>query len=313
MIPTFRAASSILNVLQNVPPEIDSIFVIDDACPNHTGRLVEKECFDPRVTVIYHGQNQGVGGAVITGYREAFMRGADIVVKVDSDGQMDPKLIPQLTLPLISGIADYAKGNRFHNPDDVRKMPLPRLIGNLGLSFLTKFSTGYWGVFDPTNGFTALHRTAYNMLPQDKISKRYFFETDMLFRLHIIRAVVADMPMKAVYAEEESNLSISHSLFEFAGRHVITFCKRIAYEYFLRDFTPGSFNLVAGIILVFSSIAFGVSKWAESITTGTPATAGTVVLSAMLFVFGVQLIQGFMHQDYGSVPKISLQQLMNHD
>lgn len=313
VIPTFKAADTILEVISNIPPVVDAIIVVDDQCPQKSGDLVEKSCSDERVVVLRHEENQGVGGAVATGYQAAFDRGMAIAVKIDSDGQMDPALLPQLVKPLLSGMADYVKGNRFYNPEDVRAMPIQRLIGNLGLSFLTKFSTGYWNIFDPTNGFTALHRTAYHQLPINKVSKRFFFETDLLFRLHVARAVVADMPMKAKYDGEHSSLSLTTSFIEFTWRHVLTFFKRVAYEYFIRDFSPGSLNLTVGAPLFVIAIFFGVWNWAVSISSNVPATAGTVVLSALMFVVSFQLLQSFLNQDYNSVPRIPLQRLMGHE
>src|SRR5690606_32001950 len=150
---------------------------------------------DPRVRVIRHASNLGVGGAVITGYQAAIADGMDILVKLDGDGQMDASLIPDFIEPIINGEADYTKGNRFFDLEELRSMPRIRLIGNAVLSFMTKFSSGYWNLFDPTNGFTALHADVARYLPLSKISKRYFFESDMLFRLNTLRAVVHDIPM----------------------------------------------------------------------------------------------------------------------
>ena len=309
VIPTFKARSTILDVLSSIPQAVGKIYVVDDQCPQSSGDLVEQQCEDSRVVVIRHKKNQGVGGAVKTGYQAAFSNGATIVVKIDSDGQMDPALIPSIVTPIQNGVADYVKGNRFFNPDDVKAMPLTRLIGNAGLSFLTKISSGYWSIFDPTNGFTALHRTAFKQLPLDKISDRYFFETDMLFRLNIASAVVQDMPMRAVYDGEHSSLSVFKSLFEFSYKHVKNLFKRLFYKYFLRDFGPGSISLVFGLVLLLIALTFGISQWANSIATGTPATSGTVVLSALLFIISFQLLMAFATQDYTSAPSTPLQKL----
>src|SRR5262249_39074317 len=156
-----------------------------------------------------HEQNQGVGGAVMSGYRAAIADGMAVVVKVDGDGQMDGSLIPYFVAPIINGEADYTKGNRFFDLEQINQMPPMRLFGNAVLSLMTKLSSGYWNLFDPTNGFTAIHVDAARHLPFDKISKRYFFETDMLFRLNTINAVVVDVPMDASYGDEVSNLKIS--------------------------------------------------------------------------------------------------------
>ena len=197
VIPSYRVKKHILEVISGIGNEVERIYVVDDLCPEQSGDFVEAHCDDPRVRIIRHEVNQGVGGAVMSGYRAAIEEGVDIIVKVDGDGQMDPSLIPYFVEPIISGNADYTKGNRFFDLESVRAMPRIRLFGNAVLSFMTKMSSGYWDLFDPTNGYTAIHADVAKHLPFEKISKRYFFETDILFRLNTVRAVVVDMPMEA--------------------------------------------------------------------------------------------------------------------
>ena len=306
VLPCYKSKDQVLRVIDRIGPEVSYILVVDDACPNHTGNHVVTTGRDPRVTVLFHTENQGVGGAVVTGYREALALGADIVVKIDSDGQMDPTLVPLLTAPIEQGLADYTKGNRFFNIEDARVMPRIRWFGNAFLSFLTKLSSGYWNIFDPTNGFTAVHRQALLTLPLEKISKCYFFETDMLFRLNIARAVVVDIPMKAVYGDEESNLKILRILFKFLGSHMKLFMKRIFYMYFLRDFSVASINLVLGLTSLTFGIVFGTLHWFSSIVHSEVASAGTVMLSALPIIVGVQMLLSFLSYDFQIMPSTPL-------
>ncbi|HUJ76958.1 MAG TPA: glycosyltransferase family 2 protein, partial [bacterium] len=148
VIPCYRVRGQILDVLSRIGPECQAIYVVDDCCPEQSGRWVQQQCHDPRVQVLFHESNQGVGGAVITGYRRAIAAGDTVIVKVDGDGQMDPRLVPAFVAPILRGHADYTKGNRFFRIQDVKQMPFVRLIGNAGLSFLTKLSSGYWNLFD---------------------------------------------------------------------------------------------------------------------------------------------------------------------
>ncbi len=194
VIPCYRVKRHILDVIAGLPAVVDQIHCIDDACPEGSGDLVSQACRDPRVRVIRHAENQGVGGAVLTGYRAALAEGADIIVKINGDDQMDPDLIELFLKPIADGQADYSKGNRFHNVEDTKGMPLKRLIGNASLSFATKLSSGYWTVFDPTNGYTAIERTVARRIVERKVAKRYFFESDMLFHLYLERAVVGTCP-----------------------------------------------------------------------------------------------------------------------
>jgi glycosyltransferase involved in cell wall biosynthesis len=228
--------------------------------------------------------------------------GADIVVKVDGDGQMSPLLIPRIIAPIVRGEADYVKGNRFFRLEGVRSMPLVRIIGNAGLSFLTKLSTGYWSLFDPTNGFTAIHADAVRMLPLDKIRKCYFFESDILFRLNTIRAVVREVPMDAVYGDERSSLSIVKTLFAFPARHAANFAKRLFYNYFLRNFSLASVHLVLGVLLLAFGGYVGVTQWIHSNRTGVPASAGTVMLAGLPILVSLQLILNFIGFDMAGEP-----------
>lgn len=195
VLPCYKSKKQVLDVIARIGQEAFLIVAVDDCCPMGTGTHIEQNCSDPRVVIVRNEVNRGVGGAVIRGYREALGRGADIVVKIDSDGQMDPAHLPRIVHPVAQGLADYTKGNRFFNIEDLKTMPAIRVFGNAGLSFLTKLSSGYWSVFDPTNGYTAIHRAALEMLPLDKIDNRFFFESDMLFRLYIAGAVVLDVPI----------------------------------------------------------------------------------------------------------------------
>ncbi|MHA1113581.1 MAG: glycosyltransferase family 2 protein, partial [Alphaproteobacteria bacterium] len=199
VVPCYRVKDRVLDVLAKIGPECAGIVVVDDACPERTGAHVEARVTDPRVTVVRHQANQGVGGAVMTGYRAALDAGADIVVKIDGDGQMDPALLPRFIAPILAGEADYTKGNRFYSVANLRDMPGVRLAGNAVLSFVTKLSSGYWSIFDPTNGYTAIHATALRALDLTRVSRRYFFESDMLVQLSSVRAFVGDVPMDAVY------------------------------------------------------------------------------------------------------------------
>jgi len=209
VIPCFKVRDHVLGVIAAMPPEVERIYVVDDACPEGTGAHVEASCRDARVRVLRNESNQGVGGATLRGYEEALADGADFLVKLDGDGQMDPSRIPSLVAPLADGSADYTKGNRFFDLEDVRSMPAIRLVGNAILSFVNKVASGYWDVMDPTNGYTAIHAVVARALPLRKIARDYFFESDMLFRLSVLRAVVVDVPMAARYGDEVSNLRVS--------------------------------------------------------------------------------------------------------
>jgi dolichol-phosphate mannosyltransferase len=302
VIPSYRVKAPILPLLARIGPEVAQIFVVDDACPDGSGAHVLAGCNDPRVTVLVHERNQGVGGAVITGYQHAIAAGADVVIKLDGDGQMDPALISQFVAPILQGRADYVKGNRFYNVEDVRTMPKVRLIGNAGLSFMTKLSSGYWNIFDPTNGYTAISAPVLLHIPLHDLRRRYFFESDLLFRLGTIQACVLDLPMTAVYAGQKSSLHIRRVFLQFFAGNLGNFCKRVFYGYFLRSFSIASLELLVGVALLLFGVLFGIHGWVESAATLRPATTGTVMLAALPIILGVQMLLSFLAFDIAAMP-----------
>ena len=306
VIPCFKVRRHILDVLQSIGPEVTYIFVIDDCCPEHSGEHVSMSCSDTRVRVISNPENLGVGGAVMVGYKASMAVGADVIVKLDGDGQMDPSLIPYFVNPIISGEADYTKGNRFFDLERIGAMPPIRLFGNTVLSFLTKLSSGYWDIYDPTNGFTAIHADVAKHLPFNKIDHRYFFETDMLFRLNILRAMVVDVPMDAKYGEEVSNLVISKTVSRFLVGHTRNFLKRIFYNYYLRDLSLASIELPLGLILLIFGVSFGAYHWWSSAQAGVQTAAGTVMLSALPILTGLQFVMAFLAYDIAAIPRRAL-------
>jgi len=303
VIPSYKVRAHILDVVAGLGAATCRIYVVDDACPEHSGDFAESNCNDERLTVIRLEKNQGVGGAVMAGYLAAIADGMDVIVKVDGDGQMDPALVPDFVAPILAGEADYVKGNRFFYLEQVRAMPGLRLFGNSVLSLMTKLSSGYWDIVDPTNGYTAIHSAVARHLPFGKISRRYFFETDMLFRLNTLRAVVVDVPMEARYGDEVSNLKIHKIVGEFLYKHFRNFCKRVFYNYYLRDMSLASIELPLGLVLFAFGVGFGGYQWLLSISRGLSSSAGTVMLSALPVIIGLQFILAFLGHDISSVPK----------
>ncbi len=301
-IPCYKVTRHVMEVIHAIGPDVEKIYAVDDACPTGSGRFIEEYNRDPRVRVLYNPENRGVGGAVATAYEAAIADGMDIVVKIDGDGQMDPTLLPHFVRPIRRGKADYTKGNRFYRPESLKGMPPIRLFGNAVLSFINKLSTGYWSIMDPTNGYTAIHTAVLRELPIHKLEQRYFFETDMLYHLNTIRAVVHDVPMDAVYADEESSLKVSKVLPEFFLKHINRLFKRYVYLYLLRDFNIGSLYSLLGVALCLVGLVFGGWQWLRSLSTGLPATSGTVMLAGLPLIIGIQFLIAFLHHDVERVP-----------
>lgn len=311
VIPCFRVAAHVLNVIARIGPEVGWIIAVDDACPESSGDLIERECRDPRVHVIRNSKNLGVGGAVLVGYEFVMNLPVDVVVKIDGDGQMDPALVPGLCEPLLNGGADYVKGNRFYNIRNASDMPGVRLVGNAVLSFFTKFSSGYWQLFDPTNGFTAIHAALLPHLNFSKIANRYFFESDILYYLNELRAVVVDMPMAASYGSERSNLRPLQMIRPFFSGNLKNGIRRIFYNYFVRAFSVASIELLLGIGLIVFGIIFGGWHWWLSAIGTAPASAGTVMLAALPLILGVQFFLSWLGFDVAAEPRVPVHQFLS--
>jgi dolichol-phosphate mannosyltransferase len=302
VIPMYRVEPYIKNVIESLPEWVSLIIAVDDASPDRSGEVV-LELHDPRVILICHEENQGVGGAVLTGFEKAAQLGAHIAVKIDGDGQMNPQFLFNMVEPILSGEADYTKGNRFFHVIDIVKMPFIRRIGNLGLSFLTKAASGYWNVFDPTNGYVAINLETFRSLDSRHIHRRYFFETSMLIELNLARAVVVELSMPARYSGEVSSLSIRRATLEFPYQLARGLFRRIWLQYFVLDFSLGSLYLVVGTLMGLFGTAWGVRFWNKSILTGVPASTGTVMVAVLPVILGFQLLLQAIAYDIQNVPK----------
>jgi glycosyltransferase involved in cell wall biosynthesis len=301
VIPAYRAAASIGAVLRALPSRVRWIIVVDDGGADDLAAAV-RAIGDRRIEVVTHPSNRGVGAAVLSGYARALELGADIIVKMDADGQMDPAYLDDLVAPVAAGDADYAKGNRFLHERELRAMPAARRYGNVGLSFFTKLATGYWPVFDPTNGYTAIHASVVGLLDQANIAERFFFETSMLIELSRVRAVVVDVYIPARYDGEASSLRPGRAATDFPVPLLRAFARRVRTQYFVRDFTAASLYIVAGILGLVFGIVWGTWHWAVSIQTGVPATTGTVMIAVLPIILGVQLLLQAATLDIQDVP-----------
>ncbi len=303
IIPAFRTKEHILQVLNRIGSEVNYIIVVDDACPMQTGNFVKNNFFDKRLILLQHEINQGVGGAMISGYQYVLKnKHIDIAVKIDSDGQMDPALIPSFVKPLLEKEVEYTKGNRFFRISDLEDMPTHRIIGNAGLSFASKFASGYWKIFDPANGYTAITKKALQTIDLDLIDRGYFFETDMLCQLGLNRIRIKDIPMKAVYGKEQSGLIWYKNLFPFCKKMSKNFFRRIFYQYYLQNFNIASVELFFGFIFLCFGIGFGAYRWILSSYENVPATGGQVMLAALPIIIGFQLVLAFLSYDSNNEP-----------
>lgn len=301
VIPCYRVVSSIEKIVAGLPQWVDSIVLIDDCSPDDTGKTLklmsEK---DKRITVIEHPKNMGVGGAMISGFRHALKTDCSIVVKMDGDGQMDPEYLPDLVNPIHEGKADFSKGNRFNDFEALRSMPSVRRIGNLALGFMIKAASGYWNIFDPTNGYFAISIKVLKKLDFSRLSNRYFFESSLIIGLYYTGARINEVAMPAIYGEEISNLSVTRALFGFPLRLLGAFFRRISLCYFIYDFNLSSIYLLAGVPLFLFGLIFGIVKWIEYASIDIAAPTGTVMLAVLPIVLGFQMLLAAVQHDIQS-------------
>jgi dolichol-phosphate mannosyltransferase len=303
VIPAFNVGGVIEEVLRQLPAQIGTAVVVDDGSTDDTAAVVERWAkLDPRIHLIRHDRNRGVGAAMVTGFRKSLELEADVVVKIDGDGQMPVALVPRLVQPLFTGEADYTKGNRFRDLDAIRHMPFLRRFGNLILSFLAKAATGYWHCFDSTNGFVAIRADVLAQMPLHNVDPGYFFELSMLSQLYLLGAVVREEPMPALYRGEPSSLSIPRVLVTFPGRLVSSLIRRIVLKNFVYDFSLESLHLAVGLPLLLAGVLYGGYNWVWYSTRAIAAPTGTVVLSALLVILGFQLLLSAIALDLQSVP-----------
>jgi hypothetical protein len=302
VIPAYKVLKQIRGVIISIPRTVDYIIVVDDKCPYSSGREAEKSG-DKRVEVLYHERNMGVGQATITGYKKALELGCDIIIKIDGDGQMDPSYIDKLIQPLLNDEADYCKGNRFMNSSVLKVMPKIRLFGNSILSFLIKITSGYWNIMDPTNGYTAIRRPVLEKMELDKISKRYFFESDMLVHLNIVNAVVKDINIPPKYGDEKSSLSVGKVITQFPFKLIKGLVKRVFLKYFIYDFNMTSVYILLGLPMFIFGVLFGLIEWRDSAIHGTTKPLGTIMLVALSITLSFQMLLQAIGIDISLTPK----------
>lgn len=301
VIPCRNVSPHVAPVIAGIPTFVDAIVLVDDGSTDDTRAKIQAAT-DPRVHLVIHEKNRGVGGAMKSGYQRALELGADILVKMDGDEQMDPSALPSLLAPLLEGRADYSKGNRFRSREALIAMPPARRFGNIVLSFWAKLAAGYWHNFDPTNGYTAIRAELLREIVLSAVAEDYFFEISMLAELNIVGAQVEDVPIPARYGNERSSLVIGRVLRSFPPRLLATMVRRVFLKYFWYDFSVVALFLMAGLPITSFGVAIGAHFWLKSLRTGVPTTAGQVMLAGLPVLVGLELLLQALVADVSAPP-----------
>ncbi len=313
VVPAYRAAGTILGVVEQSLVHADVVVVVDDGCPERSGEIVrERYRENARVKVVRRERNGGVGAAMKSGLAYALERGADVVVKLDADGQMDPAFIPIIRRVFLDQPSLVCvKGNRFFDSAVLRLMPKRRLFGNAVLSLLAKFASGYWNLIDPTNGYLAFNAPLLRMLPWQAFADSYFFEISVLCELGLKRLPILELEMPTIYNSAPSSLAIPRVIGEFPFRLMKLTIRRIVVQYFVLDVNLGTIYLVTGLLLLLFGGFFGAYEWVVSIVTRVPRATGTVMLAVLPFLMGFQLILNMLMYDVQFAQKTYHELLMN--
>ncbi|HMG35604.1 MAG TPA: glycosyltransferase family 2 protein [Blastocatellia bacterium] len=302
VIPSHNEAAHIADVIKSLPEFVDHAIVVDDCSDDDTSQAAQATG-DPRVTILAPEVNQGVGGATILGYEHALKIHCDVIVKMDGDGQMPSEHLTDLLNAIVDQGFDYAKGNRFLAGESLSQMPKVRLFGNVVLTFMTKLASGYWHVFDPQNGYTAITARALRLLNLNQIHRRFFFENDMLVALNYFSLRVTDVAIPSRYGTEQSDLNPLHVGVTFPWLLLMRFVGRIYQRYVLRDFSPVALFLLLGLLLFFWGFGFGVYLWIETWITGRATPTGTIMLSLLPLILGFQLLLQAIVLDIYNTPR----------
>jgi glycosyltransferase involved in cell wall biosynthesis len=295
VVPAHNEEKLVGTVVATTPGFVDHIIVIDDASTDATAEAAQA-LGDPRCEVVRLDTNEGVGGAILTGHRRSLELGCDISVVMAGDAQMDPAYLPALLEPIVDGEAQFTKANRFYDARSFKGMPRHRVVGNIALSFLTKAASGYWGLFDPQNGYTAIHRRALERLPLDSIARRYDFENDLLIKLNILRIPARDVPIPARYGEEVSGIRLHRVAPRLLSRLWRGFWHRIWWKYVLQSFSAVALMLFAGIGCLLFGAAVSVFVIVNTIGP-TVASPGTGLLAVAPILTGLHFLVSAMMLD----------------
>jgi glycosyltransferase involved in cell wall biosynthesis len=287
VVPAYDEEGLIGETLTAIPEFVDRIYVVDDHSQDGTAARAQ-EVGDPRVEVIVHDRNEGVGAAIVSGYRRALAEGVDVACVMAADGQMDPTDLETIAGTVARGEVEYAKANRLFTGQAWELMPRHRYLGNAVLSMLTKIASGYWHVADSQSGYTAISREQLERLDLDRIYPRYGFPNDMLVHLNVWNARVRDIPSRPIYGQgERSGIRLWRVIPSITWLLLKGFFWRLREKYVIRDFHPLVFFYVLGILLTVAGLVLGAVETILRLK-GNELTTPTIVLVALLLISGSQ-------------------------
>ena len=297
VIPCYKGNKETIYLVRKVLNYVDIIVLVDDACPNNTGKKIKEKISSNKLKIIFNDFNYGVGASMKKGFEYLIKKNVEIIIKIDADGQMLPEEIPLLINPLLKNESTATKGNRFTNLENISKIPRLRLLGMVILGIMSKFSTGYWELFDSTNGFWAIKKDRLKMINLKTLDDRYFFETDLLFRLGLLDTKIIEVGITAIYGNIESSLNPIKEIPNFAVKHISLFFKRIFFQYFIFDQNIATLKLIGFLISFLSTIIWTSVCIYQSNENQILTSPGAVGIAVFLSIVSFQLIISFFNYD----------------
>lgn len=296
VVPAYNEGKLITKTLITMPEFVDAIVVVEDGSSDNTyEQIVEAQKSDSRIHIVKHEKNKGLGQTLIDGYLECRKKGFDIVAVMAGDAQMDPDDLINIVGPIANEHVHYVKGNRFFMDNVVEKMPVHRLIGNAGLTILTKFATGYWHIIDPQCGYTAISKSALAAIPIHKMTRKYGYNADILNMLNIRNFAVADVDVKPVYGEEVSKIKLHIYIPKISILLIKLFVRRLVQKYLMRNFNPLCISYILSIfIFLFGSLPLAARIFAKYFFEGIfPSTSFLcffflTIGAIQMFLFAIQ-------------------------
>ncbi len=297
VIPCYKGTKETIYLVEKVLNYVDVVVLIDDACPNNTGKKIREKISSNKLIILFNDFNCGVGGSMKKGFEYLIKKNVGIIIKIDADGQMLPEEIPLLIDPLLKNESTATKGNRFTNLENISKIPKLRLFGMVILGLMSKLSTGYWELFDSTNGFWAIKKDRLKMINLKTLDDRYFFETDLLFRLGLLDTKIIEVGITAIYGNIESSLKPIREIPNFTSKHISLFFKRIFYQYFIFDQNIATIKLIGFLISFLSAITWTSICIYQSNKFQVLTSPGAVGVAVFLSFISFQLIFSFFNYD----------------
>lgn len=304
ILPCYNEEKLIAKTITTLPDFVDDIIAVDDKSTDDTWKIIsDLSKRDKRVAPIHLDANEGIGGAYVHGFDYALEHKADLIFTMAGDAQCNQNYMSNMIDTLIDQNLDYVKANRFVHLEELKQMPTFRRVGNTVITILTKFSSGYYSIFDSQNGYGVFKRATLERLPFEHIGRRYDYENTLLIALAIMGAKVKDEPVPAIYGDEVSTIPVFKTTMRALKVVWKGFWRRMYYKYVVVNFHPIALFLFSGLLTLGFGVGFGIFLAIDRIVTHTPPSTGSVMIAVLPIILGFQLLLSAITMDMNNEGK----------